>query len=76
MNNKWIMLTGLSLTLGLAPFVPEPHIVGKLRWIAGGGTGMEAMDYFDLFLHGFPWILLLYNIGVFAGQKIRNQGNK
>ena len=48
-----------SCTLGLAPFVPEPHIVGKLRWLAGGGVGMQAMDYFDLVLHGAPWVLLL-----------------
>lgn len=47
-----------SLTLGLAPFVPEPHIVGKLRWVAGGANGMQAMDYFDLILHGSPWIWL------------------
>jgi len=49
----------LCLTLGLAPFVPEPHIIGKLRWVAGGAEGMQAMDYFDLLLHGFPWLLLL-----------------
>lgn len=47
-----------SLTLGLAPFFPEPHIVGKIRWVAGGAVGMEAMDWFDLVLHGSPWILL------------------
>lgn len=47
-----------SLTLGLAPFVPEPHIVGKLRWVAGGANGMQAMDYFDLILHVSPWIWL------------------
>ncbi len=47
-----------SLTLGLAPFVPEPHIVGKLRWVAGGANGMQAMDYFDLILHGSPWVWL------------------
>lgn len=49
-----------SLTLGLAPFFPEPHLFGKLRWIAGGGDGMQMMDYFDLILHGAPWILLIY----------------
>ena len=47
-----------SLTLGLAPFVPEPHIVGKLRWVAGGANGMQAMDYFDLILNVSPWIWL------------------
>ena len=32
-----------SLLLGLAPFSPEPHILGKLKWIAGGGEGMKMM---------------------------------
>lgn len=53
-----------SLTLGLAPFVPEPHIVGKLRWVAGGAHGMQAMDYFDLLFHGAPWLLLLVALGI------------
>jgi hypothetical protein len=44
------------LTLGLAPYTPEPHIVGKLRWVMGGANGMQAMDWFDFFLHGFPWV--------------------
>lgn len=47
-----------SLTLGLAPFAPEPHIVGKLRWIAGGAEEMAGMDWFDVALHGAPWIWL------------------
>lgn len=46
------------LTLGLAPFVPEPHIVGKIRWIAGGAEGMGAKDWFDVVLHGAPWVWL------------------
>jgi hypothetical protein len=45
--------------LGLAPFVPEPHILGKLRWVVGGAIGMQPMDWFDLAFHGLPWILLL-----------------
>jgi rhodanese-related sulfurtransferase len=49
----------LSLTLGLAPFAPEPHIVGKLRWLAGGAVGMGPMDWFDLALHGAPWVWLI-----------------
>jgi hypothetical protein len=48
------------LTLGLAPFFPEPHIAGKIRWLMGGGHGMTAMDYFDLLFHGAPWIYLVY----------------
>ncbi len=57
--NNWKMVIALCLTLGLAPFLPEPHIWGKLRWVAGGARGMGAMDWFDLLLHGLPWLLLL-----------------
>lgn len=49
-----------ALTLGLAPFVPEPHIWGKIKWMAGGGEGMALMDYFDVLLHGAPWVYLFY----------------
>ena len=54
----------LSLTLGLAPFVPEPHLLGKINWVLGGGNGMAAMDLFDLFLHGAPWLWLLYSLSL------------
>ncbi len=57
--NNWKVVIALCLTLGLAPFLPEPHIWGKLRWVAGGARGMGAMDWFDLLLHGLPWLLLL-----------------
>ena len=57
--NNWKVVLALCLTLGLAPFLPEPHIWGKLRWVAGGARGMGAMDWFDLLLHGLPWLLLL-----------------
>ncbi len=49
----------LCLTLGLAPFFPEPHIWGKLKWIVGGANGMKLIDWGDILLHGSPWILLL-----------------
>jgi hypothetical protein len=64
LNIKLVVL--LCCTLGLAPFLPEPHIWGKLKWIAGGGNGMKLMDYGDTLLHGFPWVLLIY----FAANKI------
>ncbi|MGB5418025.1 hypothetical protein [Algibacter sp.] len=49
----------LCLTLGLAPFFPEPHIWGKLKWVLGGAKGMQFMDWFDLIMHGFPFVLLV-----------------
>jgi len=57
--NDWKLITIACLTLGLAPFFPEPHLFGKIKWIAGGAVGMQLMDWFDVLLHGFPWILLL-----------------
>ena len=57
--NDWKILGIACLTLGLAPFVPEPHVWGKLRWVAGGAIGMKPMDWFDLAFHGLPWLLLL-----------------
>jgi len=57
--NNWKLIVLLCLTLGLAPFYPEPHIVGKIKWIAGGANGMKLMDWFDTLLHGFPFILLI-----------------
>lgn len=56
-NLKIIVL--LCLTLGLAPYFPEPHIWGKLKWIAGGAIGMTPMDWFDTVFHGFPFLLLI-----------------
>ncbi len=56
--NDWKLLILASLTLGLAPFLPEPHLLGKIRWILGGAEGMMLMDWFDLVFHGLPWMLL------------------
>ncbi|MBT8303752.1 MAG: hypothetical protein KJP09_04715 [Bacteroidia bacterium] len=57
--NDWKLIAVLCLTLGLAPFTPEPHIWGKLKWIAGGANGMQLVDWFDTVMHGFPFVLLL-----------------
>ena len=71
MSNKWKWAIGASLSLGLAPFTPEPHIVGKLRWVAGGGVGMELIDYLDLLLHGAPWMFLLILTGFEIGKRLK-----
>lgn len=46
-----------ALTLGLAPFVPEPHIWQKLRMLADGSL-TRPLDIFDLLFHGLPWLAL------------------
>ncbi|MFZ1825461.1 MAG: hypothetical protein WAU21_07650 [Chitinophagales bacterium] len=48
----------MCLVLGLAPFYPEPHLWGKIKWIAGGAVGMTTMDWIDVLWHGWPFILL------------------
>ncbi|MEZ5900858.1 MAG: hypothetical protein R3D51_15350 [Hyphomicrobiaceae bacterium] len=53
----WWVLIAAALTLGLAPFVPEPHIVEKLRMLAQG-TLRRPIDVFDLVLHATPFVLL------------------
>ncbi len=57
--NNWRTVIMMCMLLGLAPFFPEPHIWGKIKWIAGGGEGMGLMDYGDALMHGTPWFLLI-----------------
>ena len=47
----------VALTLGLAPFVPEPHLWQKLKMLAAGAL-TRPIDILDLVLHGAPWVLL------------------
>ena len=54
---SWIIVIILALTLGLAPFTPEPHIWEKLNMLASGEL-VRAVDWFDLLLHGVPWVVL------------------
>jgi hypothetical protein len=46
-----------ALTLGLAPFTPEPHVWEKLKMLVEGNL-TRPIDVFDLVLHGTPWALL------------------
>ena len=58
LSQNWLFWLVASLSLGLAPFTPEPHIWSKLKWILGGAVGMSLTDWFDFLMHGFPWIML------------------
>ena len=51
----------LSLTLGLAPFFPKPHLVEKLQWLATGHR-FGPIDVFDLCLHAAPWVWLVVTL--------------
>ena len=47
-----------AILLGLAPFVPEPHLFEKIRMLIQG-TLSRPVDIFDLLFHLFPALLLL-----------------
>ena len=65
----WLLIVG-SVTLGLAPFQPEPHLLEKLSMLAAG-TLHRPVDIFDLFMHGaFPLLLIVKSIMVaFRGSR-------
>ena len=59
-----------SLSLGLAPFVPQPHVVEKLRWLATG-RDLAPIDMFDLVLHSAPWLWLFAEIGLWVVRRLK-----
>lgn len=54
----WSTLAVAALLLGLAPFVPEPHLWEKLKMLAADEL-QRPIDIFDLLMHGAPVLLLL-----------------
>jgi hypothetical protein len=62
------MLILVALLLGLAPFVPEPHLVEKLRMLKNG-TLQRPIDIFDLFYHALPLVLLVIKLIRISTQK-------
>ncbi|HGG64671.1 MAG TPA: RND transporter [Rhodobacteraceae bacterium] len=57
-NISWPTLIMVALLLGLAPFVPEPHVLEKVRMLMAGELS-KPIDIFDLVMHGAPWVLVL-----------------
>jgi hypothetical protein len=51
----WLVL--IALWLLVAPVVPEPHLMEKLRWLMRGEL-TRPLDIFDLLLHSVPALLL------------------
>ena len=58
---SWTLVIVAVLTLGLSPFVPEPHVWEKLKMLATG-TLIKPIDGFDLVLHGTPFVLLILKL--------------
>lgn len=55
------LLIVASIFLGLAPFVPEPHALEKLRMLFRGEL-IHFIDIFDLVFHLLPLLLLLLQL--------------
>jgi hypothetical protein len=51
----------IAIALGLAPFVPEPHLWEKLKMLFAG-TLVRPIDIFDLFMHGTPAVLVVLKL--------------
>ncbi len=65
---SWGYIVLFCLTLGLAPFVPMPHVVEKLGMLLQG-TLQRPIDVFDLFLHGSPWLVaVIKGVRVLTGR--------
>lgn len=60
---SYSLLIPVALALGLAPFVPEPHLVEKTRMLLAGELS-RPIDIFDLFFHSAPLALLLVKAGL------------
>ena len=59
-----IPLTALvvaAIVLGLAPYVPEPHLWQKLKMLANG-TLTRPIDIFDLIMHASLPLLLFVRL--------------
>jgi len=55
------LLIAGALLLGLAPFMPEPHLWEKLKMLAAG-TLTRPIDIFDLLLHASLPVLLVLKL--------------
>jgi len=60
-----VLLVVAALSLGLAPFTPEPHIVEKARMLFAG-TLVKPIDILDMLMHLAPWLLLLAKLARMA----------
>lgn len=64
------LLLALALWLAVAPIVPEPHLVEKLRMLSQGSL-QRPIDIFDLCLHTTPLVLLALRLWRDAQRRTR-----
>jgi hypothetical protein len=65
----WLPLLIIAVFMGLAPFVPTPHVLEKLSMLFNGEL-TRPIDIFDLIFHLAPVSLLLIKLA----RQINNLG--
>jgi len=55
------LLILLAVWMAIAPIVPEPHLIEKIRMLSQG-TLTKPLDIFDLCLHTAPIVLLVIRL--------------
>lgn len=65
------LIVAVAVWLAVAPLLPEPHLVEKLRMLAAG-TLRRPLDIFDLLFHLAPIALLALKLVRIV--QVRNRG--
>lgn len=65
------LIAMIALLMALAPFVPEPHLLQKLKMLFAGNL-QKPIDIFDLFLHSLPLALFIIKLGFVLTEKKTN----
>mgnify|MGYP006969375793 FL=1 len=58
----WIWVLLFAAWMAVAPIVPEPHLLEKLRMLAQG-TLTRPLDVLDLAMHAAPMLLGAVKLG-------------
>ena len=65
-------LLPIGLLVGFSPFVPQPHLVGKLAMLLKGEL-VRPIDILDLFWHGSPLLLIGFRLGRDLGRRMQGK---
>ncbi len=63
-----VLLVVLAVWMAIAPIVPEPHLIEKIRMLSQGEL-TRPLDIFDLCLHSAPLLLLGWRLWRQYGPK-------
>jgi hypothetical protein len=67
----WTWVVVACLSLGLAPFVPQPHFFEKLLMLTSGRL-THLVDTFDFILHGAPWFFLFAKVSRYLWRRFHS----